>query len=120
MSYRVRSRSDYLANRMREVNHDMVVYSRGSYSVSIPATPDRYDLANMQITVLNTVYDYQDFKIHTASLVLPTLGLILPEREDKIIWNGNTYRVVAPEATNDCYVWTSPTHISLRVHTIKQ
>jgi hypothetical protein len=120
MAYNVRNRLGHIVERIRPINSDVVLYTRGAHSTQLRATPDQYDHTNSQATHLNLEYEYQDFKITTAHLSLPTIGPTLPQAGDVITWQGSEYVVLTPEQREAPWNYTQTTRISLRVHTLRR
>lgn len=118
MAYSVRERLKYIGKRQNGTRGEWVTYSRGAASVQIQQCPGHTDVQDL---ISNTVIDavrYVDFIFFHRDLVLPGLGKIIPQRGDLIVWEGKTYTVTPPTATDDAYNFTTMYRDRVRIHTV--
>ena len=118
MPYAVRNRLNYIGTRQNEVRGEPIVYSRGTNSVTLYQCPGHTDVQDLVPENAITIGRYVDFIIFASQLVIPSVGLTLPVHNDLIQWEGKTYTVVSPTATDDVYNFTTMYRDRLRIHTI--
>lgn len=118
MPYAVRDRLKYIGTRQDEVRGELVTYQRGGVSIQIRQCPGHTDVQDLIPENVISVGRYVDFIFFTQDIALPGLGVTLPIRGDLILWEGHTYTVTAPAASDDVYNFTTMYRDRIRVHAI--
>jgi hypothetical protein len=114
----LRKGSDWLADQLKANASSPVLYARGSAVVAVQAVIGRTDWAvdTGSGPVINEVS--RDFIVLAADLVLPGVGLVVPQRGDKITDGTLTYEVMAPSG-QQVWRWSDPFGKAYRIHTKK-
>jgi hypothetical protein len=118
MSYSVKDRLPYIGRRVTEVRGEYITYQRKDCAIVLLMAPGHTDVQDMIPETVVTQLRYVDFLITRKELVLPRYGLTLPERNDRIFWNGDEYVVTPPAISDDVYQFTTMYRDRLRVHTL--
>lgn len=119
MVYRYQDRIKRLPQRMRECVNERVLYTVGSDSGWVSATPGHTDVQDLIVDVPYSQARYVDFLITANQLYIPNLGLVIPARDHTIFWQSILYRVLPPARNEDAYQLTTQFGDSYRIHTIK-
>ena len=119
MPYRIQDRLPYIGTRMAEVFEERGFYSRGANGLWLTITPGHTDVQDVSPEQIVTQVRYVDFIIFTAQLIIPTVGLTLPEHGDTILWQSSLYTLTPPAVNEDCYNFTTMLKDRLRVHCLK-
>lgn len=118
MAYSVKDRLKYIGTRQNQVRGELVTYIRGAAQIQIYQCPGHTDVQDLIPENVISVGRYVDFIFFTQDINLPGLGLTIPIRGDKVVWQGNVYVATPPMANEDVYNYTTMYKDRLRVHTI--
>lgn len=118
MTYRVKDRLNYIGTRQDQVRGEVVTYCRGMNCVPLSQCPGHTDVQDLIPENIVSVGRYVDFIFFTAQLIIPNVGLTLPQRGDLITWQGSTYTCTSPTATDEVFNFTTMYKDRIRVHTI--
>lgn len=127
MVYSVANRLNYIGKRVNQTRGELGKYTRpGSTQKGniredswtfLFLTPGHTDVQDLIPQTVVTQIRYVDFILTAADLNLPGIGLTTPQQGDLIEWQGNTYTVTAPTATDDVWLPTTMYRDRIRVHT---
>lgn len=106
---------NWLADLFTESESVSVTYTRGPHSITVAATRGRTDVPTFDSRGMETVYHSADYLID-AELLDFGEGTTEPEEDDAISDGSNTYRVSKIPGA-ECFRYSSPDRITLRIHT---
>lgn len=121
MAYSIRDRLSYIGVRQNQVRGELIEYQRGpdlGARISIYAVPGHTDVQDLTPHTIVSQARYVDFIINKTDLRLPGVGLFLPQRGDRVIWEGNTYVVTPPTDVDEVYQPTTMYRDRIRIHTL--
>lgn len=116
--YDIKSRLGYIGRRQTQVRGETIQYARGTVSILLDICPGHIDVQNLTPTSIVSEVRYTDFIITASDLVLPGIGLTLPQRGDIIRWNGETYTATPPTDVDGVFNYTNMYKDRLRIHTV--
>lgn len=109
-----RKRLGYIGTRQDAIRGEPVQYTRGATTGWISAAPGHTDVQDLIPENAISVARYVDLIVFMASLTAAGFGL--PQRGDKFVWEGNTYNVVPPTASDEVYTFTTMYRDRVRIH----
>lgn len=109
----LRQGAQWLSGKRAQHMAGPVAYRRGQTQLTVGATCGQPDRPVADVAGLSVAATVTDFLIAAAEL-LPTLGE--PRPGDQIISDGRVYEALTLDS-EDCWRWSGPAGITLRIHT---